>query len=75
MLMLRDRRCPVRPGFTGRLRCSATQDRAVAIVREGQALLRHPESGDPDWEADRQIFLEDAQKLLADIANPSSKGS
>lgn len=46
--------------------CSTTGKQAVQVVREGRALLRHPEPGDPVWEANRVTFLLDAD-LVAPV--------
>lgn len=44
--------------------CSTTKDKALEIVKEGRALLRHPAPGDGDWETRRAMFLNDADVLI-----------
>lgn len=46
--------------------CSSTRAQAIQVVREGRALLRHPNPGDQDWEARRTTFL-----LDADLVDPA----
>ena len=52
------------------LGCSTTGKQAVQVVREGRALLNHPEPGDPVWEANRLTFLLDAN-LVAPVESGS----
>jgi hypothetical protein len=41
----------------------ASRDELNQVVIEGRALLREPRSGDPTWEANRAIYLQDADRV------------
>lgn len=58
--------------FFATLGCCSNEARAVHVVREARALLRHPTPGDAEWESRRAIFLEDAE-LVAPSDAPTAR--